>query len=89
MRIQSSQTGVGHLIAVLLVVVVAVAGFAGYTVWKAGQDQKVANTSQAETAAIKTTADLETASKLLDTTATQLNNDLDASVLDSDIEQLL
>ena len=89
MRIRLSQAGVGHLVALLVVVVLAVVGFAGYTVWKAGQDQKATDTSQAETSAIKTKADLQNASKLLDTTATQLDNDLDASVLDSDIDQLL
>ena len=89
MRIRSSQSGVGHLLALLLIVgVLGVVGFAGYTVWQAGQDTRTADTSTPSTA-IKTRADLQTASKLLDTTATQLDTDLDTSVLDSDIDQLL
>jgi len=89
MRIQSSQAGVGHLVAVFLVVVVAVTGFAGYTVWKADQDKTDTTASQTAPTAIKTQADLKAASTLLDDTATQLDNDLDTSVLDSDIDQLL
>lgn len=85
MRIRHAQTGIGHLAVLMVVVVVAVVGFAGYTVWKAGQDTADQNVP----AAIKTKADLETASKLLDTTASQLDKDLDTSVLDSDIDKLL
>ncbi len=94
MAFRTSQTGVGHLVALLAVVVLAVTGFAGYSVWKAGQDKPVAEQStQADTAAddtaIKTKADLQSANTLLDNTATQLDKDLDTSVLDSDIDQLL
>jgi hypothetical protein len=91
MRIQSSQSGVAHLAALLLVLIVlGVVGFAGYTVWNAGQDKTTTDsTTQPESSAIKTQADLESTGKLLDTTATQLDNDLDVSTLDSDIEQLL
>lgn len=89
MRIRTSQSGVAHLVGLLLIVaVVGVVGFAGYTVWKAGQDKTTSDTT-ATTTSIKTKADLQSASKLLDTTATQLNSDLDTSALDSDISQLL
>ena len=91
MKIHSSQTGVGHIAALLVVVVLAVTGFAGYTVWKAGQDKtdSSVSTSQTEPTAIKTKADLDTTSKLLDNTVSQLDSELDTSALDSDIDQLL
>lgn len=89
MRIRNSQTGIGHVLVVLVILFVAVAGFAGYTVWQAGQKADTASQSDVPSTAIKTKADLQNASKLLDTTATQLDKDLDASVLDSDIDQLL
>lgn len=89
MSIRNSQAGVGHVLVVLVVLFVAVAGFAGYTVWNAGQTSDTASQKGAPSTAIKTKADLQSASKLLDTTATQLDKDLDTSVLDSDIDQLL
>lgn len=89
MRIRNSQAGVGHIAAVLVIVVVAVIGFAGYTVYKAGQDKQVATDTAQTNTAIKTKADLNNAGKLLDNTATQLDNDLNTSVLDGDIDQLL
>ena len=89
MRIRTSQAGVGHILALLLVIVVIGAvSFAGYTVWKTGEDEKSATTGQADTS-IETKADLEDASASLDSLEAGLDEDLDVSTLDSDIDQLL
>jgi hypothetical protein len=86
-----SQSGFGHIALVLLVLVVAVVGFAGYTVWKAGQKPSSSDSTQQATvpATIKTKADLTQTSKFLDTTATELDSNLDPSSLDGSINQLL
>ncbi len=83
-----SQSGFGHVALVLIVVVLAVVGFAGYTVWKAGQ--KTDTTQQASLpATIKTEADLTQTSKFLDESAKELDSSLDPSGLDGSINQLL
>ncbi len=87
MRITRSQDGIGHLLALLIIVVVVAVGFAGYTVWKAGQ--KDTETATTQSSAIKTKADLKNTATLLDTTASQLDDALDPSVLDADIDKLL
>ncbi len=86
-----SQSGFGHVALVLLVLVLAVVGFAGYTVWKAGQKTDTSNTGQQASlpATIKTEADLTQTSKFLDETAKELDSSLDPSGLDSSINQLL
>ncbi len=91
MRILRNQAGVSHLLAVLLVVVVAVVGFAGYTVWKAGQDTSstTEQTAVAPVDKIETKADLQNTGDYLDEAASSLNSDLDPSALDSSIDQLL
>lgn len=93
MNIRNTQRGIGHVIAVLLLVFVGAAGFAGYTVLKADQAKNTASTSASQETAssgtIQTKVDLETAGTLLDNTASQLDSDLDTSALDSDISQLL
>jgi uncharacterized protein HemX len=95
MNLRKSQAGIGHVVAVLLVVVVAGVAFAGYTVYKAGQktdDNQAATTASSSDTlptTIKTKADLTATSNYLDNTATELNSNLDPSSLDSDIDQLL
>jgi hypothetical protein len=94
MNLRKSQTGIGHVVAVLLIVVIAGVAFAGYTVYKAGQktdDNQTATTASSDAlpTTIKTKADLTATSNYLDNTATELNSSLDPSSLDSDIDQLL
>ena len=91
MSISKSQAGIGHVVAFLLVVVVAGVAFAGYTVYKAGQKSDTStNTvaSAAVPASIKTKADLTATGNYLDTTASELNTSLDPSALDSAISPL-
>lgn len=83
------QSGFGHVALVLIVVVLAVVGFAGYTVWQAGQN--TGDTSQQATVpeTITTKADLTQTSKYLDQAGTELDSSLDPSGLDGSINQLL
>ena len=93
MSLNKSQTGIGHVIAVLLIVVALGVAFAGYPVYKAGQktdsDTTATSSSSELPATIQTKADLTATGKYLDNTATELNSSLDTSSLDSDINQLL
>lgn len=85
MRLRNER-GAGHIVAVLLVLVLAVVGFAGYTVMKS--QAKNANTSSTQ-AKIDAAPELKNA----DATLTQTNNDLDSGLdttaLDADINAML
>ena len=93
MKIRLNNQGVGHMVMLGLVLVVAVVGFAGYYVMSANNNATKENSadvaSDNNANGIKTQADLEQAGAELDTAAAQLDKDLDTSVLDSDIDQLL
>ena len=86
-----NQTGL-HIVAIgLVVLVLGVVGFAGYTV---SQHNKKANTTATSKAllapkAIQTKADLNAAAQSLDDISTDLNNSVDGNTLDSSIDDLL
>lgn len=88
-----NQAGVGHVVALFLLVFVGVVGFAGYTVMNNGQK----NADSTGTivlqpkfpAKIATTADLTTTSNALDDVETQLDTNLDDSSLDADLDAML
>lgn len=82
-----NQRGSSHIVVALALIVVAVAGFAGYRVMNAGNTaapSEVSRSTSSEPASIKSTADVKKASKALDNTAadsvnpSQLDNDLNA-----------
>lgn len=88
---RSLESG-SHLVALALVVVfVAVAGFAGYKVWQMQQASlnNSATTAATVPAKITNTADLTQASKVLDQASTQVNTNLDDSSLNADLNALL
>jgi uncharacterized protein HemX len=91
MRVRN-QSGFGHVVLLVLLVAVAVIGFAGYRVWTA-RNSSTTDTSVSSAIKVPTTitskADLIQTSKSLDASAVQLNNSLDASVLDSDVNSML
>jgi hypothetical protein len=86
-----NQSG-SHVIAIALVVaVLGVVGFAGYTV--SHRNQKAAVTTRSESdkvpGAIKTRADLTATAHALDSASGDLNSSIDTSSLDSDMNDLL
>jgi hypothetical protein len=85
------QSG-SHVVAVvLLVLVLGVIGFAGYTVMQ--RDKKTSDTTTNTTAdmpaAINSKADLNTTAQSLDSDASNLNGGVDGSTLDSSMDALL
>lgn len=89
---KTNQSGFGHIALLVVVLVVAVVGFAGYRVWS---NQKTADTgAETNTAVtlpntIETKADLTSTGQFLDDLGAQLNADLDVSSLDADIDSML
>jgi len=87
--------GGSHLIAALLLVVVAgVIALAGYKVWQmqSNNTPSADNTTASSAtvpATIQSKADLTQASQALDQASTQLNNNLDDSALNTDINSML
>ena len=81
-----SERGAGHIVAVLLVVVIAVVGFAGYTVMKSQDNNKTATTTQQKVDAVP---DLKQADASLNDTDKELQTSLDTSALDEDIDAML
>lgn len=85
------QTGFAHLALVLLLLVMAVAGFAGYKVVKDRQDKTAANktstsiTNPAET--INSSADLDSTTDTLNSQS--IDSDLNPDDLNSDVTNLL
>ena len=93
MKFSTNQKGSSHLVVLLLVVLVAVVGFAGYRVMK-NQDASVASTANESTVAastvpakIKTKPQAQQASKALDAEA--IDKTLDSTQLDSDLNSVL
>jgi predicted negative regulator of RcsB-dependent stress response len=87
-----NQQGSLHLGVLLAVVVVAVVAFAGYRVWSSGQDKTTQTASTQSTgvpAEIKTKADLTQTSKALDQTGTELDATMNDATLDGDINSML
>ncbi|MFZ2513654.1 MAG: hypothetical protein WAW63_04325 [Candidatus Saccharimonadales bacterium] len=86
MKYSLSERGAGHIVAVLLVVVLAVVGFAGYTVMKS-QDNKAKTVSTQEK--VEAVPELKQADTTLSDTNTELDASLDTSALDQDIDAML
>jgi predicted negative regulator of RcsB-dependent stress response len=75
----------------VVVLVVAVVGFAGYRVWSNQNTADTTETSATTTvpSTIQTKADLDSTGKYLDGLGAQLNADLDDSSLNADINSML
>lgn len=92
---QFPQAGFGHIVLLMLVLVVAVIGFAGYKVASTGTAKTASAPSTSATAvstipaSIDTAADLAQTGKALDSSATQAESSLDDSGLDADIDAVL
>jgi hypothetical protein len=86
------QTG-SHVVGImLLVLVLGFIGFAGYKVMNTNKTatNKLSATAPATTpAAIQNTADLTQAASALDSSSAQVNSGLDASQLDSSLNDML
>ena len=87
-----NQTG-SHILALTVgVLVIAAVAFCGYTVMQRNKSVDTGATATKATgvpASIKTTADLSAASKALDNSSAQLNNNLNDSSLDADMNDML
>lgn len=89
----TSQPGFETVMALVLVLVVSVVGFAGYKVWTnnhPGDSTTSVGSSRAvvpET--ITTTADLQATNHALDNSASQLDAGLSDSSLDADLNSML
>lgn len=84
------QSGFAHLALLLLVLVLAVAAFAGYKVYSNRQTTTQANltsTSLTNVTVIKSAGDLNTAVKTMD--SQNIDSDLNPDGLNSDISNLL
>lgn len=84
-----NQSGSHILGLALLIVVLGVIGFAGYTVMNKSNDKSATTTASTQSEAIQNTADLTKASNELDSSSTQVNSNLDDSTLNSDLNDLL
>jgi uncharacterized protein HemX len=88
-----SEQGVGHLLLLLGVVVIAAIAFVGYRVATDKNSSTSSKSSQATTAetaapqAINNTKDLEQAQSAVN--SSNLDSDLDSSQMDSDVNSLL
>ena len=79
------QKGIAHLLIIGVVVVLAVVGFVGYRVMT--QDDDKATTSTSTPDSIESNDDITQAEDALN--SDQINDDLDPSQLDADIDDLL
>jgi flagellar basal body-associated protein FliL len=90
MKSRLNQSGVGHLVMLLAVVVIAAVGIVGYRVMSSSDsDSDTATTSQSavkDSSQMKTKADVQQASTELDNTSL---NDVDPAQLDSDLNSIL
>lgn len=87
-----TQAGIGHVVAIFMVVFVAVIGFAGWKV--ATMDRSAPGTANVTLSAevpekLETKADLVTTSKALDGSASDLDGGLNDSSLDADLNDML
>lgn len=81
-----SQKGASHIIAVLAIVVIGVAGFVGYKVMN--NEKTASNTDTAQSTLpeqLKTKQDIDQASTSLD----EFDSDLNPEQLDADLNSLL
>jgi uncharacterized protein HemX len=79
---RTNQTGFGHVLLLVLLVAVAVVGFAAYRVWN---NQEAATPATTQT---KSTDTLTSASQELDQLGNSLDSSLDASSLDADLDSM-
>jgi Tfp pilus assembly protein PilV len=88
-----NQSGIAHLGVLLLLLVVAVVAFAGYKVVQSRQNKTASNqtstavTTQNLNTPIKSTSDLNTAESTLN--SQPVDNDLNPNQWDSDVNSLL
>ena len=83
----SSERGVGHVAIVLLLLVVGVVGFAGYTVMNSQKDNdKTASSVQAK---VDSVPELKEADTTLTQASSGLDSSLETSALDADIDAML
>lgn len=86
-----TQSGATHLVLLLALVVVAVAGFVGYRVWtNQNEDTDTTGSTASQTAVPETitdTKDLDQANSALEQAS--LDNDLNPAGLEQDVESLL
>jgi uncharacterized protein HemX len=93
-RLNFNQKGfeaVGLLVAVVIVAAIGLVGYKVMNTQKSASKPAVASSQPAvkEPAQLKTKADLTATSKALDQSASELNNELNDSALDSDVNALL
>lgn len=81
------QKGAGHIVAILAVVVLAVVGLSGYVVMNAQDKDATTNTATEQVTADQ--AELAETSKELDQANAELDESLDTSELDKDIDAML
>lgn len=88
MKIVYNQAGVGHIVAILAVVVISAVGFIGYRVITTDDATKTATQSvqSSQKEKITSKADVEQASKQIDATTL---DDVDPAQLDSDLNSIL
>jgi uncharacterized protein HemX len=82
---RTNQTGFGHVLLLVLLVAVAVVGFAAYRVWN---NQETTATKTPTTAQTPSTDTLTSASQELDQLGNSLDSSLDASSLDADLDSM-
>lgn len=85
---RGNQTGYLQLLLLVLLLAVAVAGFAAYRVHSVEHQASVASKSVVSTAPAAVASPLTTASQQLDQTDAQLTTTLDDSALDSDLSSM-
>lgn len=86
------QSGIGHVVALFLVVLVAVIGLAGWkvaTMDKAASGTANVSSSQEVPDKLETKADLVTTNKALDGAANDLDGGLNDSALNADLNDML
>lgn len=86
MKDSFSERGAGHIVAIFMVIVLVVVGFAGYTVMKS-QDNKAKTVSNQQK--VEAVPELKQADTTLSDTNTELDSSLDTSALDQDIDAML
>lgn len=87
-NLRSNQQGIGHVVALLVLVVVAAVAFAGWRVMSANNTADTATQTASKTPPVlKTKADVTKAANELDATA--VDSTVNPDSLDSDINSLL
>jgi len=90
--LKADQRGSGHLVLIAAVLIIGMIGFAGWRVYDANRSVTPAATATTSAAAavpatLKSTADLDAASKAV--SQTNVDNDLNTSSLDGDMNAVL